>query len=352
MATQIRPLEPRDIGPTVALWQAAGLVVPHNDPLEDILFCRDSGHGTVLLGFDGDSLVASVLVGHEGHRGWMYYVAVAPEARRKGWGRRIVAEAEAWLRAKGVPKVQLLIRPTNAPVRDFYARLGYVEEERLVMSKRFAEHHFEGPLTLRSTVTHLQMLERPTRPTVPPPAGLRLALIRAERPSVSYYRYLYDTVGSGWTWIERRLLSDEALTDILGSPGVEVYVLHVGGVPAGFGELDRRDAENVELAYFGLLPEFVGRGIGWYLLNAVVDIAWTTEPSRVWVHTCDLDHPRALGNYQRAGFVPFDQTIDELPDPRTVGLPWPTRRTTDAAGGIYLAASGDHSVVPIVPKHP
>jgi GNAT superfamily N-acetyltransferase len=171
---------------------------------------------------------------------------------------------------------------------------------------------------LNDVVTYLEMKERPTRPPVPVPQG-KLALMRAERCSVAFYRYLYNTVGENWLWFERRLWSDERLAALIQKPEVEIFVLYVGGVPAGFYELDRSAAHDVELAYFGLVPEFIGRGYGAYLLRAAVDSAWQHNPRRLWVHTCTFDHPRALGSYQRAGFVVYRREPVTFDDPRLLG---------------------------------
>jgi ribosomal protein S18 acetylase RimI-like enzyme len=119
----------------VALWEASGLTRPWNPPARDIGFLRRSGHGTLLVAEDAGRIVGSVMVVHDGHRGWIYYLAVANERRKGGLGRRLVAEGEAWCRARGAPKVQLMIRPDNAAVRDFYARVGYKEEPIVMMTK-------------------------------------------------------------------------------------------------------------------------------------------------------------------------------------------------------------------------
>lgn len=165
-----------------------------------------------------------------------------------------------------------------------------------------------------SIVTSLQMLEKPTSPTPPHPAE-RIAILRAEQPTVSFYRYLYNTIGSAWRWWERRAMDDETLAAIITDPDVEIYVLHVRGVPAGLCELDCRTRGEVEIAYFGLMPEFIGRGLGGYLLRWGVDQAWTREPKRVWVHTCTEDHPAALPNYQKIGFEPYEQHTEIIDDP-------------------------------------
>jgi len=168
---------------------------------------------------------------------------------------------------------------------------------------------------LEVVITYLEMTHRPRRPHSPH-RGEKLALMRAERPIPSFYRYLYNTVGAPWLWYERRLLDDDSLCDIIHHHQVEVYVLYVGGNPAGFVELDCRVADEVEIGLFGLLPEFIGRGLGHYLLDWAVDESWDKEPDRVWVHTCNLDHPHAIAVYQRAGFAPYRQETKLIDDPR------------------------------------
>ncbi len=172
------------------------------------------------------------------------------------------------------------------------------------------------PATLEIVVTCLEMLKPPTRPTVPVPPVGKIALLRAERPTVSYYRYLYNTVGEPWLWWERRLLSDPELERIIHDPLIEIYVLYVDGVPAGYAELDRRNQKDIELAYFGLIPQFMGRKFGPFLLNWAVDTAWFHQPKRLWVNTNNLDHPKALQIYQKAGFVPYRQETRAIPNPR------------------------------------
>jgi GNAT superfamily N-acetyltransferase len=174
------------------------------------------------------------------------------------------------------------------------------------------------PGKLSDIVTYLEMTARPVRPPVPVPAG-KLALMRAERCTVPFYRFLYATVGTPWLWFERMTWSEEKLAALIEKPEVEIFVLYVGGVPAGYYELDRSDPADVELAYFGLMPEFIGQGFGAYLLRAAVDAAWQRKPNRLWVHTCTYDHPRALGVYQRAGFVVYRREPVIFDDPRLTG---------------------------------
>jgi GNAT superfamily N-acetyltransferase len=172
---------------------------------------------------------------------------------------------------------------------------------------------------IRTVTTSLEMLERPTRPLRPPPPG-KLTLLRADPPTVAFYRFLYDTVGVNALWFVRRRLSDAELARIIEDPAVEIYVIFVSGTPAGYVELDFRDPADVEVAYLGVLPEFIGRGFGAYLLDWGIGTAWTRAATRrLWIHTCNWDHPRALQAYQKAGFVAFRQEETLEPDPRLDG---------------------------------
>jgi GNAT superfamily N-acetyltransferase len=172
---------------------------------------------------------------------------------------------------------------------------------------------------LDDIVTYLEMTGRPARAPAPAPRG-RSALMRVEACPVTFYRYLYKEVGEPWLWHERRRIDDDALAAILCRPTTEIFVLYVGGAPAGYFELDRGDAGACELAYFGLVPQLIGRGWGRFLLDAAVDAAWAGETRRVWVHTCTFDHPRALGAYQRAGFRVYDRQPVQFEDPRKEGI--------------------------------
>ncbi len=119
----------------VALWQACGLTRPWNDPYKDISFARAGSTSTVLLGEIGDKMVASAMVGHDGHRGMLYYVGVDPVLRGQGFGKAMVKEAEVWLAARGVWKVTLLVRTDNAETRGFYEKLGYEVNPVLCMAR-------------------------------------------------------------------------------------------------------------------------------------------------------------------------------------------------------------------------
>jgi GNAT superfamily N-acetyltransferase len=159
---------------------------------------------------------------------------------------------------------------------------------------------------IETVITYLQMLALPDRRTVPAPRG-DLQVIRAQRPTVAFYRFLYDRVGAPWLWCDRRRMSDLELAAIVQHPDVEVHVLHAGGVPAGYVELDRRVPPDIELAYFGLMPEFIGQKLGPHLLDWAIRTAWSYSPARLWVHTQTLDHPSALPLYRELGFVSYRQ---------------------------------------------
>jgi GNAT superfamily N-acetyltransferase len=175
-----------------------------------------------------------------------------------------------------------------------------------------------APAKLADVVTYLEMLAKPARPPIPVPAA-KLALMRAERCTVSFYRYLYNVVGEPWLWYERRLWSDARMAEHLARTDIEIYALHAWGTPAGYFELVRAAADT-ELAYFGLAPEFIGRGFGAWFLNSAIDTAWLGATRRVWVHTCTYDHPRALGLYQKCGFRVYERRPVSFDDPRVTGV--------------------------------
>jgi GNAT superfamily N-acetyltransferase len=161
-----------------------------------------------------------------------------------------------------------------------------------------------GGRDIPTIVTFLDMKAHPTLPPPPVPSG-KIAILRAENPPTHFYRYLYDTIGAAYFWVDRRKINDEALGLLLTDPAVHLNVLYVDGCPAGMAELDFRKSPTGQLAYFGLLPEFVGRRLGHYFLHHTVLNAWTQPIERLRVNTCTLDHPRALPLYQRVGFTPY-----------------------------------------------
>jgi len=133
----IRPVEQDEREATVALWQACGLTRPWNDPRADFDRAHGGPSSTVLGAFADGVLVGSAMVGHDGHRGWVYYLAVAPEQRGRQLGRALMDACEAWLVARDIPKIDVMIRNENAATRGFYAALGYTLDDVVVMSRRF-----------------------------------------------------------------------------------------------------------------------------------------------------------------------------------------------------------------------
>ncbi len=172
--------------------------------------------------------------------------------------------------------------------------------------------------TLETTVTYLEMCDRPDSipATMNRPGE---SLVEIDECTTSFYLYLYTEVGRTYHWVERRRWPKERLKAVLDDPNVRIWLLLVHGCPAGYFELARSNGDAVEIAYFGLLPEFVGRGLGRRLLEVAIGHAWSWSPStaRVWLHTCTLDAPQALPNYVARGFriyktdVEVIETIDD-----------------------------------------
>ena len=131
----IRPIQDGDLPAVIALWHAAAVTRPWNDPEADIDQARRGGHSEILVGVVAATVVASVMVGEDGHRGWVYYLAADPACRRQGLGRAMMDAAERWLGARGIAKLNLLIRTDNLDVRAFYDRLGYRQSEVICLQK-------------------------------------------------------------------------------------------------------------------------------------------------------------------------------------------------------------------------
>ena len=136
MKITLRNAQPIDEDNVIALWRASGLVVSYNDPAADFRFAQAAPGSDILVGQDakGD-IIGTVMVGHDGHRGWLYYVASDPASRGRGVGRQMVQAAEGWLRERGIRKVQLMVRETNTTVASFYEHLGYEVSPRILMAK-------------------------------------------------------------------------------------------------------------------------------------------------------------------------------------------------------------------------
>ncbi len=121
----------------------------------------------------------------------------------------------------------------------------------------------------------------------------------------SFFRYLYGEVGRQYRWVDRLSWTDEQIRHYLDQPSVSLWVLYSTGAPAGYFELRQHEDASLEIAYFGLLKEFLGRSLGKHLLTVAVEQGWQLGANRIWLHTCTLDHSAALPNYLKRGFKPF-----------------------------------------------
>ena len=156
---------------------------------------------------------------------------------------------------------------------------------------------------VRRTYLALRPADLPRDESPSPVAGARVE--RANPCPVERYRALYAGVGGPHQWRDRLAWSDERLAAWLARPEVRVHVLRVAEEDAGYFELERHPAGDVELAYFGLLPAHLGRGLGGWLLSRAIEEARAIQASYFWLHTCSLDGPAALPNYLARGFRPF-----------------------------------------------
>ncbi|BAV64634.1 GNAT family N-acetyltransferase [Sphingobium cloacae] len=167
-------------------------------------------------------------------------------------------------------------------------------------------------------VTHLEMRDRP-RPAPIPPAPLRL--VPWKEPKLDAYRALFRRVGEPWLWFSRLVMDDAALAAIIHDPTVAIHaVTDPRGVEVGLLELDFRSPPDCELAFFGLVPDLTGKGFGAWLMAQAKTLAWRKDVQRLWVHTCTLDSPAALGFYRKHGFTPFAREVEIFADPRLAGI--------------------------------
>ncbi|SOB78570.1 Ribosomal protein S18 acetylase RimI [Sphingomonas guangdongensis] len=183
-----------------------------------------------------------------------------------------------------------------------------------------------------TVVTSLEMTEPPPHRPLPP-SPLRLQ--RWPAPTLAAYRTLFRRVGEPWLWFSRLVMDDQALAAIIHDPAVQVFAaVDARGIEVGMVELDFRQPGTGLLGYFGLVPELTGQGHGRWLMALALQQLWAAGITRVWVHTCTLDHPRALGFYRASGFVPYKRTVETFPDPRLTGT-----LSVDAAPHVPLLAS-------------
>lgn len=199
------------------------------------------------------------------------------------------------------------------------------------------------------TVYYLEMLNHCRRAVPAPRAGL--SVIEAKKPTIDFYRYLYNAVGEAHNWHTRANRPDLELAALIEDPRNEIHVLYADGTPAGFAELDRRTPGQIELIQFGLLPQFIGQGLGRWFLQWTIDLAWSYQPRRYWLHTCTLDHPAALPNYLTGGFTLYKQEVKQehlVERPPSLD---PAVNAGDVRPGQYRHFKGKHYTVIGVARH-
>ena len=169
-----------------------------------------------------------------------------------------------------------------------------------------------------SVVTHLQMFQR--SPARPERSEASWTLRKVDVLDAGWYRALFRRVGEDWLWFSRLQMNDVELCGVLNAPLYETYVFEAQGHEEGLAELDFDAEGECELSFFGLTPPMVGCGAGRWMMNRVLELAWSRPINRLCVHTCSLDHPGALDFYIRSGFAPFRRQIEVADDPRAIGL--------------------------------
>ncbi len=171
---------------------------------------------------------------------------------------------------------------------------------------------------IANVATYLEMRERPALLPSPPPDGRSLE--RWSNPPLDAYRDMFRRIGAPYLWFSRLVMPDEQLAGIIRDPAVEIYVPREHASRAGLVELDFRTPRECELVFFGLEDPYVGKGLGRWLMNRTIEVAWSHAIERFWVHTCSMDHPGALEFYRRSGFVAFKRQIEVADDPRLTGV--------------------------------
>ncbi len=176
------------------------------------------------------------------------------------------------------------------------------------------------PVADAQVATIVTTLEMTARPRPRPLPESRLRLVAWPQPELAKYRALFRRVGAPWLWFSRLVTDDDRLAAIVHDPAVRIFAaVDPVGIEVGMLELDFGEPGVCELSYVGLVPELVGQGNGRWLMEHALQRAWAPGITRVWVHTCTLDHPRALGFYRAAGFVAIRRTIETFDDPRVGG---------------------------------
>lgn len=195
-----------------------------------------------------------------------------------------------------------------------------VESRKSAQSPVSSESFSQGTVPESLVTTYLQMLDwaefRPAYLNYLD--GVRVMCMNT--PDVAFYRFLYSAIGQQWRWRDRLSCSDQEIKVLLTEQGTSVHVLYVGGAPAGYIELaERREGRSAvlystEIAYFGLRPEYMGRGLGRHLLSHGIAYAWNKGTQRLWVQTSNLDGPYALKNYLKRGFKIYRVERQPMPE--------------------------------------
>ena len=168
---------------------------------------------------------------------------------------------------------------------------------------------------IAAVVTYLEMLE--------PPAHAKTSLVRLreiKKPDLNWYRGVFRRAGEHWLWWSRLEMTDAQLSVVLNAPTTALFVAESDDIEIGMAELDRAEPGQVEISFFGLYSEALGKGLGRPFMDALLERAWDGWPSRVWVHTCTLDSPVALPFYLKCGFKPYKRAIEVADDPRLRGV--------------------------------
>src|SRR5258708_3829792 len=174
-----------------------------------------------------------------------------------------------------------------------------------------------APGKIAAVVTYLEMLQRPVHAS---DASSLITLRPVKNPDLRWYRGIFRRAGEQWLWWSRLEMTDEQLPALLNSPGSELFVAEKDSSEIGMAELDCSQPGQVEITFFALYAEATGKGLGYPFMLALLDRAWASSTSRVWVHTCTLDSPAALPFYVKCGFRAYKRAIEVADDPRLRGV--------------------------------
>ncbi len=173
-------------------------------------------------------------------------------------------------------------------------------------------------VTARRYFLHMQSRTQ-WQPVQTQPRGV--CLRKSELPCPEFSRFLYTAVGGDWYWIDRLGWSYDQWMDLIADPEFHTWVLYKEGTPVGFFEL-HQSGKGVEIASFGLIRSFQRKGLGGFFISKAIECAWELDPQRIWLHTCELDHPNALENYRKRGFVIFEEGECQYDLPQQPVGPW------------------------------